>query len=127
MYVTFTKEAMAFIPKSHQKSKQQKKHPAQSPDEVRATVAQIREMCDKVEQALGAGSAETSTFRTREAKPVPTSLSLCPDELRHIINENMLATPVLQQQQQQQEQQQEQEPVRIETPPARSIYDDVFS
>ena len=105
---------MPFIPKSHQQNKR-KQRPEKSPEEVRTTIAQIREMCDKVELELGGDGAQ-QTFDMREAKPVPTSLGLCPDEFRQIIDENMAY---------------EAPPMEVE-PPAPienatpSVYDDVF-
>ena len=80
---------MPFIPKSHQKSKHTEQ---KSPEEVRATIAQIRKMCDQVEQELG--GVEPTPFDMREAKHVPISLGLCPDEMRRIIDTNMADTPI---------------------------------
>jgi len=113
---------MPFIPKSHQKSKRQR--PEKSPQEVRDTIAQIREMCDRVEHELGGGGADPGGFDMREAKPVPTSLGLCPDDLRHIIDTNMAHPPPSPP---------EHPPALVETPLAApppatpSIYDDVFA
>ena len=78
---------MVFVPKSEQQVKQTPPARPKSPEEVLATVAQIRSMCDQVERELFGGDLQS--LNTGETKPVPMSLRLCPKEVRKLIDDNM--------------------------------------